>query len=183
MQVSRHTFPELTDCLGISDCMQMENVQILGFKSTIDSVGETLDKIDGIRKDGEIIQLLNADSIASKNHIFHGVNQAFLAFERGENLAKDISVEIALRCSAQRQISKAFKILGLKEGKMNLCAVLINCDDHTSELSSIFTSDESVLNPNYENLIKIYKISPDELENMSVEDVIIDRITKLAVDY
>ncbi len=163
--------------------MQMENVQILGFKSTIDSVGETLDKIDGIRKDGEIIQLLNADSIASKNHIFHGVNQAFLAFERGENLAKDISVEIALRCSAQRQISKAFKILGLKEGKMNLCAVLINCEDYTSELSSIFTSDESVLNPNYENLIKIYKISPDELENMSVEDVIIDRITKLAVDY
>ena len=166
MQVSRHTFPELTDCLGISDCMQMENVQILGFESTIDSVGETLDKIDGIRKDGEIIQLLNADSIASKNHIIHGVNQAFLAFERGENLAKDISVEIALRCSAQRQISKAFKILGLKEGKMNL-----------------FTSDESVLNPNYENLIKVYKISPEELENMSVEDVIIDRITKLAVDY
>ena len=97
--------------------MQMENVQILGFESTIDSVGETLDKIDGIRKDGEIIQLLNADSIASKNHIIHGVNQAFLAFERGENLAKDISVEIALRCSAQRQISKAFKILGLKEGR------------------------------------------------------------------
>ena len=63
----------------------------MGFTSTIDSVGETLDKIDSIKKDGEIIQLLNADSIVSENHIIHGVNQAFLAFERGENLAKDIS--------------------------------------------------------------------------------------------
>ena len=122
----------------------MDNLQILGFRATINSVEETLNLINSIKKNDEIIQLLNADSIVSKNHIIHGVNQAFLAFERGENLAKDISVEIALRCSAQRQISKAFKILGLKEGEMNLCAILINCQDYTSELSSIFTLDENV---------------------------------------
>lgn len=163
--------------------MHMDNLQILGFRATINSVEETLNLINSIRKDDEIIQLLNADSIVSKNHIIHGVNQAFLAFERGENLAKDISVEIALRCSAQRQISKAFKILGLKEGEMNLCAILINCQDYTSELSSIFTLDENVFVPDYENLAKIYKISDDELKTMSMEEIIIDRITKLNVDY
>ena len=84
--------------------MHMDNIQILGFRATIDSVGETLDLIDGFKKDGEIIQLLNADAVVSRNHIIHGVNQAFLAFDRGENLAKDISVEIVLRCSACRQI-------------------------------------------------------------------------------
>ena len=99
--------------------MHMGNLEILGFRANIDSVGETLSQINDIKKDGEIIQLLNADAIASKNHVIHGVNQAFLAFDRGENLAKDISVEIVLRCSAQRQISKAFQILGLKEGNMN----------------------------------------------------------------
>ena len=163
--------------------MYMENVKILGFKASINSVGETLDLIDSIKKDGEIIQLLNADSIVSKNHVVHGVNQACLAFERGENLAKDLSVEIVLRCSAQRQISKAFKMMGLKEGEMNLCAVLINCDDYTSELSSVFTSDESVFDPDIDNLCDVYKISQDEISNMSVEDIIIDRITKLSVDY
>ena len=122
----------------------MENIKILGFTATIDSVGKTLSEIDAIKKDGEIIQLLNADAVASKNHIIHGVNQAFLAFERGENLAKDISVEIVLRCSAQRQISKAFKILGLSEGEMNLCAVLINCDDYSDELNSLFISDDVI---------------------------------------
>ena len=163
--------------------MYMDNIQILGFKATINSIEETLNLIDTIKEDGEIIQLLNADSIVSKNHIIHGVNQAFLAFDRGENLAKDLSVEIALRCSAQRQISKAFKILGLKEGEMNLCAVLINCKDYSSDLSKFFSRDDSVFNPDFENLMKIYKISKDEIKNMSVEEIIIDRITKLTVDY
>ena len=161
----------------------MDNVVILGFKAQIDNVNDTLNLIDSIKKDGEIIQLLNADSIASKDHVIHGVNQAILAFERGENLAKDLSVEIALRCSAQRQISKAFKILGLKEGPMDVCAVLINCDDYTNELSSIFTLDDSVFTPNVEHLMEIYKIRDVEVENLSVDEIIIDRITKLTVDY
>ncbi|MDO5823325.1 KEOPS complex subunit Cgi121 [Methanobrevibacter sp.] len=163
--------------------MYMEDIQILGFKGTIVSVEETLSLIDGIKEDGEIIQLLNADSIVSKNHIIHGVNQAQLAFRRGENLANDLSVEIALRCSAQRQISKAFGILGLKEGEMNLCAILINSKDYASELSEIFTPDESVFVPDEENLLKIYKISDAEAKNMPLESIIIDRITKLTVDY
>lgn len=163
--------------------MYMDNIQILGFKANIDSVGDALDKIDSIKEDGEIIQLLNADSIVSKSHIIHGVNQAFLAFDRGENLAKDISVEIVLRCSAQRQISKAFDMMGLKEGEMNLCALLINSNDYSNELSSIFTRDDDVLAPDFDNLIRIYNISDVELQNMSVEEIIIDRITKLTVDY
>lgn len=163
--------------------MYMDNVQILGFKATINSLEETLNLINSIHKDDEIIQLFNADAIVSKNHILHGVNQAYLAFERGENLANDMSVEIALRCSAQRQISKAFKILGLKEGEMNLCAVLVDCDDYTTELSSIFTPDDSVLIADDDNLKKLYKISDAELENMSIEEIIIDRITKLTVNY
>ena len=161
----------------------MDNVQILSFKASVDNVKDTLDKINSIKRDGEIIQLLNADFIVSKNHIVHGINQAFLAFKRGENLAKDIGVEIVLRCSAQRQISKAFDLMGLKEGNMNLFVVLVNSKDYTKELSSFFNLYDDVFNPDLNNLIDVYKISSLELENLSVEDVIIDRITKLTVDY
>ena len=160
--------------------MHMDNIQILGFRATIDSVGETLDLIDSFKNDGEIIQLLNADAVVSPNHIIHGVNQAFLAFDRGENLANDISVEIVLRCSAQRQISKAFKILGLHDGEMDLCAILINCGDYSQELSEIFTPDDDVLIPDSDKLKEIYKIDDDE---MTLEDLMIDRITRLTVDY
>ena len=159
------------------------DLQILGFKGEISSVGKTLNEINSIKKDSEIIQLLNADAVAGKRHIEHGVNQASLAFERGENLANDLSVEICLRCSAQRQISKAFDLLGLKEGKMNLCAVLIDCGDYTSELSSLFTKDDNVLSSDVEKLKEIYSISDDELGIMDVEDILIDRISRLIADY
>ena len=162
--------------------MHMDNIQIYGFKASIDSVADTLDYINSIKDDDEIIQLLNADSVVSTNHIIHGVNQAFLAFERGENLAKDISVEIVLRCSAQRQISKAFKILGLGEGEMNLCAVLINSKDYSDVLSAVFTRDDNVLEADEEKLIGIYNIGDGELQNLTLEEIIIDRITKLTVD-
>lgn len=161
--------------------MNLDNVYILGFRANIESVGDTLDQINKIKKDGEIIQLVNADAVCGKNHILHGVNQAFLAFERGQNLANDLSVEIVLRCSAQRQISKAFDILGLHEGEMNLCTILINCDeDYKDQLSSIFTYDESVLIPDENHLKKVYDIKESEIP---VEDMIIDKISKLTVDY
>ncbi|MBR0272017.1 MAG: hypothetical protein IJQ68_08550 [Methanobrevibacter sp.] len=159
------------------------DLQILGFKGEISSVSETLSQINSIKKDGEIIQLLNADAVAGVRHIQHGVNQAFLAFDRNQNLAKDLSVEICLRCSAQRQISRAFDLLGLKEGYMNLCIILIDCDDYFSELSSLFNSDESVLSPDVDKLKDIYSISDEELEIMDVEDILIDRISKLVADY
>ena len=161
----------------------MDNLKIVGFRANIDSVSDTLNLIDSIKKDDEIIQLLNADAIAGEDHVLHGVYQALIAFKRGENLAKDISVEIVLRCSAQRQISKAFKILGLKEGEMNICAVFVNCDDYTSQLSEHFTLDDSVLDSDVDKLTEIYDISQEELKNNSVDEVIIDRITKLNVDY
>ena len=163
--------------------MYMDNIQIIGLKANINTINETLNQIDSFKKDDEIIQLLNADSVAGRNHIIHGVNQAFLAFERGENLANDISVEIVLRCSAQRQISKAFEMLGLHEGQMNICCVLINCGDYSSELSSIFTVDDSVLSPEDGHLMEIYKISDSEVKNLSVEEILIDRISKLTADY
>ena len=159
------------------------DLKIIGLKGKIDSVTDTLNQLNSIKKDSEIIQLLNADAVAGKRHIEHGVNQAFLAFDRDENLANDLSVEICLRCSAQRQISKAFDLLGLKEGPMNLCAVLIDCDDYTSQLSSLFTLDDDVLTPDAGKLKEIYDISDDELEIIDVENVLIDRISKLVVDY
>lgn len=164
--------------------MHMDNLKIYGFSANIDSVGNVLSKINEIKKDEEIIQLMDADAIASKNHVVHGVNHAVAAFDRGENIAKDLGVEVLLRCSAQRQISKAFKILGLSEGDMNLCAVLINCDDdYVEELESLFTRDDDVLDGDDDKLKEIYAITDIEAENMSVENIIIDRISKLIVDY
>ena len=47
----------------------------------------------------------------------------------------------------------------------------------------MFTRDDDVLIADNSILQKIYSISDDELDNICMEDVIIDKITKLIVDY
>ena len=164
----------------------LDNVEILGFTGEIESIPKTLEQIDMI-KDGccdvGIIQLMDADAIAGKEHLQHGVIHAINAFKRGENLAKDLGIEILIRTSAQRHISKAFDILGLKEGKMNIAVVMIDCPDYfVDELSDIFVRNDAVLDADESILRDLYNIPEKELKNMHISDVLIDKTTKLIVD-
>ncbi|MBX7077219.1 MAG: KEOPS complex subunit Cgi121 [Methanobacteriaceae archaeon] len=162
------------------------NIEILGYIANINNVGETLEKVDNLREnccDGTLIQLMDADAIAGYSHIQHGVNQALLAFERDDNLAKDLGVEILVRTSGQRQISKAFSKLGLHTGKMNICIVLIDCPDYfIDQLNNMFTREDKVLEPDNEKLLKIYDISQKELDIMDITNILIDKSSKLVVD-
>ena len=67
---------------------------------------------------------------------------------------------------------------------MNLCAILINCSDESvDELSLMFDRDNNVLIADELKIMKIYDIDKNELANMHIDDIIIDKITKLIVDY
>ena len=164
----------------------LDNVEILGFTGEIESIPKTLDQIDNIRNtccDVGVIQLMNADAIAGKEHLQHGIIHAINAFKRGDNLAKDLGIEILIRTSAQRQISKAFDILGLKEGKMNIAVALIDCPDYfVDELSDMFTRNDAVLEADESILINLYDIPEKELKNMHITDILIDKTTRLIVE-
>ena len=80
----------------------LDNVEILGFTGEIESIPKTLEQVENIRNsccDVGIIQLMNADAIAGKEHLQQGVIHAINAFKRGENLAKDLGIEILIRTS------------------------------------------------------------------------------------
>lgn len=166
--------------------INLENVEILGYTGYIENVSKTLEDIDNLRDtccDGCLIQLLDADGIAGYKHALHGVNHALLAFERNYNLANDLGVELLLRISGNRQISKGFKSLGLHEGEMNLCIILIDCPDYFKDkLNDMFTPDNSVLESNTEKLLKIYNIPKEQLNTMYIEDILIDKTTKLITE-
>ena len=172
---------DLLDTLNISD-----NIEIAGFKGEIDSIPDILKKVDSIKSnccDGCIIQLMDAKQVAGKKHLLHGIIQGILAFKRNENLANDLGIEICVRTSAQRQISKALDILGLKEGEMDIVAVLINCPDYfIDELSNIFSYDDSVFAPDSSVLKEVYNISGEELAIMKIEDILVDKTSELIVE-
>ncbi|MCQ2737083.1 MAG: KEOPS complex subunit Cgi121 [archaeon] len=164
----------------------LENVKILGYEADIQSISETLDKVNSLKEknnDNGLIQLMDAKAIAGKKHLEHGIIHAIKSFERGENLAKDLGIEILLRTSGQRQISKAFNILGLKEEKMNIAIVMIDCLNETVDsLNDMFERKDTVLESDESILKKIYNIEEKELTNIHIDDVLIDKTTKLIVD-
>ena len=162
-----------------NELANLDNVEILGFTGEIESIPKTLKQVEDIRNsccDVGIIQLMNADAIAGKEHLQQGVIHAINAFKRGENLAKDLGIE-------QRQISKAFNILGLKEGNMNIAVVLIDCPDYfIDELSDMFVRNDAVLEADESILLNLYDIPEKELKKMHITDILIDKTTRLLVD-
>lgn len=94
------------------------NIQILGFTSQVDDITSLMSKLNEISEKNSpdcVIQLLNADGIAGTQHIIHATIHALNAFKRSDKIARDLGLEICVRASAQRQISKALDILGLKK--------------------------------------------------------------------
>ncbi|MDD5959666.1 MAG: KEOPS complex subunit Cgi121 [Methanobrevibacter wolinii] len=162
------------------------NIKILGYTGEIDDVSKTLKDIDKIKDqccDVGVIQLLNAHAIGGRRHVLQGTIEAIKAFQRDENLANDLGIELCLRISAQRQISKALDILGLHTGKMDICIVLINCPDYfEDELNNMFTPNDEVFKPDIEYLSKIYNISDKQNDSIYIEDSLIDKTTSLIVD-
>lgn len=160
------------------------NIQIAGFKSNIYDFKKLMSNINKISKNCTV-QLLNADGIAGREHIIHAAVHAIKAFERNENIAKDLGLEICVRASAQRQISKALSILGLKEGEMNICAVAVDCSENImDELGTILDKrNDNILNPD-ENLLKdIYDISEGEIKTASgISNVMIEKTTLLILE-
>jgi KEOPS complex subunit Cgi121 len=160
------------------------NILIAGFKHKITDFKELMTQINEISTDCTL-QLLNADGIAGYEHALHAAVHAIKAFERGENIANDLGLEICLRASAQRQISKALDVLGIKNGEINICAVALDCrEDVIEELEKILDErDDNVLKPD-ENILKgIYKISDAEINaSGSITHVMIEKTTLLILD-
>lgn len=160
-------------------------IEIIGLKSKINDVNGILKFINELSNRYDcIIQLMNASALAGKLHIYQTCIQSINSFNRETNIANDLGMEICVRASAQRQISKAIKILGLKNGENNICAVIIkendNFDEIISELLDKFEYDESVLIPNFGNLREIYDV-PSEIEPLTIY-YFIEKTTILTLD-
>lgn len=161
------------------------NIKILGYKAVIDNINETLYEVNNLFDSKEsVVQLLDADGVAGKDHVLHAVYQAISAFDSDESIASDLGVEVLVRLSAQRQISKAFDMLGLKNGEMNICIVLINCPEQTeTQLNTLFTRDDTVLEAEDEKLINLYGITDKELQVLSIKHILIEKTTMLFVNH
>ncbi|WP_292460281.1 KEOPS complex subunit Cgi121 [Methanothermococcus sp.] len=124
-------------------------------------------------------QILNADLIATKKHVIHAINQA----KSKKPITNSFWMEILVRASAQRQISHAIKIIGVKpdeKKKSNICVV---CEDEETlnKLLDVVGGevDDSVLEltpSKMENIKKIYNIKGLDDNNEYNKDDLVKRV-------
>lgn len=165
-------------------------IKIMGFQANITDVNLTLDIISKLNKNSSCtIQLLDARGIAGKEHIYNAVIHAINSFKRKNNIANDLGMEICLRASAQRQISRAINILGLKKGPMEICMVLVGCElnkddiNIENQLNNIFERDDDVLEPDETILKETYGLENEETRVLSsLTYTLIERTALLILD-
>lgn len=102
-------------------------IEIMGAEGKIENVNDFMNSLDEFsRKHSVVIQALDAELVCSKDHIVSAVEHAIRAFREGRNKADDLSIEVLLYASGERQIKEAIKKMGVKEGKSRIALVVLH---------------------------------------------------------
>jgi tRNA threonylcarbamoyladenosine modification (KEOPS) complex Cgi121 subunit len=83
-----------------------------------------------------IVQFLDAEALASENHLFFATLNAIKAFTQGRSIAQSLDVEILLYASAQNQIGEAIRTVGLKPQTSLMAVVLVGEDESATTLAA-----------------------------------------------
>lgn len=136
-------------------------------------------------KNGIEIQLFDAHLIFGKDHLLSAYRHAKRSLERGETSTHSLGKEVLLYASGERQIIKAIKKMGIKDGENNVVVVFLYTSDLTDSINDIidlfldefkFKKDDSVLNPE-KSLLKKFGI-----ENAAISSVRNDQVFNLVLE-
>ncbi|WP_433628884.1 KEOPS complex subunit Cgi121 [Halomicrococcus sp. NG-SE-24] len=92
--------------------------------AVVDDVDAFLDRLGAVGANHDCaVQAFDARYVAGRDHLEAAVEHANRAFERGENVARDRSVEILLYAAGRRQINQALE-MGVGEGEHRVVVVV-----------------------------------------------------------
>jgi len=168
-------------------------VAIAGFGNVeIKDVGEFLKKIRKEEPSNAEIQFFDAKFVATWQHLHFAALNALTAFKNRENISESLAMESLLYASAQRQIRKAMKLLGIKPNSSEIAVLIF---EERPELArsalSLVTKqvkakrDDRVLKLSKEKVAgiqKIFVISDVELETVMKKDGLEKALTDLVIE-
>jgi KEOPS complex subunit Cgi121 len=173
-------------------------ITVIGFKNAqIDGVKDFLENFRKQNKNAPI-QFFDAKNVAGSQHLYFAALNAQKAFEKKRNISNNLAVEVLLYASAQRQITKAVEMLGLKHDSSEVAALIIAENSRKKDRYLHLVSetvpgkqDNSVLEltaTKIGNIKKLFQISDIEfeaklekqgLEKEALTDLIIERMALL----
>ncbi len=146
------------------------------------------------------VQFFDAMLIADWQHLYFATLNALNAFKNGTNISKNLAVECLLYASAQRQISVALDLIGIKQSSSDI-AVLVVADDKNiaakalAEISRVICGkrDDGALSLSHEKMghvKRLFGISDTELatkleqngEKKALFELVIEHVALLVTD-
>jgi KEOPS complex subunit Cgi121 len=101
-------------------------ILIAGFSNVkIEDFEEFFKAIRKEKKPNVEIQFFDAKFVATWQHLYFAALNALTAFKNGENISKSLAMETMLYASAQRQIRKATKLLGINPNSLEIAVLII----------------------------------------------------------
>lgn len=179
-----------------------KHAAIAGFrKAKIEDVEEFLKIIRKEKPPNVEVQFFDAEFVATWQHLYFAALNALTAFKNEDNISKSMAMESMLYASAQRQIRKAMKLLGIKPDSSEIAVLVIGDDPQSakSALSLVLKQikgerDDTVLKLSKEKattIRKIFAISDVELKTVmeknglekALTDIVIERMALLATQH
>ena len=166
-------------------------VEVTGFKEvSFEDAEELLKAIRREKHQTVSIQFFDAELVATWEHLYFAVLNALVAFRNRRKISKNLSMEVMLYASAQRQIRKAVELIGVKRGSSNVAVTIVGEDPDVVKTAFSAVSehlskkpDESVLELSTTKLPKIrgaFGISETEIETIKEKDK--DYVERVVVD-
>jgi tRNA threonylcarbamoyladenosine modification (KEOPS) complex Cgi121 subunit len=175
-----------------------ENITIAGFRNVqIEDVNAFLEHFRTEKMEASV-QFFDAKHVAGPQHLYFAALNALNAFEKNTNISNNLTVEALLYASAQRQIKKAVKTLGIKQGSSEVAALIITENRHKkSDYLRLVTKtvpgerDDSTLELTDKKIVDIKKLfgisdlefeaklEKEGLEKEALTDLVIERMALL----
>jgi KEOPS complex subunit Cgi121 len=168
-------------------------VEITGFKNIkIKNTEEFVGEIRGKSPPGSWIQFFNPTYIATWEHLYFAVLNALLSFSNTCNISKSMPMECLLYASAQRQIKKAIRVIGIKPDLTNVAiAVVGKKPDEIQAFVSIISKhvgsepDETILEITEEKTLlirKVFEINENELAAVMKKNDVCHVLVNLVIE-
>jgi KEOPS complex subunit Cgi121 len=160
-------------------------VSLVEGTAEIDDLEAFLERLDAIGEAHDAaIQAFDARYVAGRAHLQRAVDLADRAVARGENVARDCSVEILLYAAGRRQIDRALE-MGVGEGESPVVVVVSGGDeDGAGEAVEELLEPGEVLDGDAEVVREFFDISGAELDatDATLVDLVCERVALLDVE-
>jgi KEOPS complex subunit Cgi121 len=156
--------------------------------ATVTDLDDFLTTLDAVATEyGVTVQAFDARYLVGRRHLERAVELAARAFERGENVARERSVEILLYAAGRRQIDDALE-MGVSEGKTPV-AVVVDGDDEAGAAAAVrdrlaFATAATLSPVDAERVRAFFDVTAAELDAVDgdLTDLVCERVALLDVE-